>query len=151
MPSPRCHQFLITGVSGLKLDSAEEIGLEVNPVGNISNIQEQNSLLQDHDTNDKSESYRAVGKYTQSVIDKIKNFGKKSADEINGKLCVDYIIKYENLRDQDLDLSLRPNFWGGYTFTPYYFEFWKGHKNRLNKREVFTFTNNIWESSFLQP
>ena len=23
----------------------------------------------------------------------------------------------------------RPSFWGGYSFTPYYFEFWQGHEN----------------------
>ena len=31
----------------------------------------------------------------------------------------------------------RPDFWGGYSFIPYYFEFWQGHENRLNKRHVF--------------
>ena len=32
------------------------------------------------------------------------------------------------------DQTVRPDYWGGFTFIPYYFEFWQGHKNRLNKR-----------------
>ena len=45
----------------------------------------------------------------------------------------------------------RPDFWGGFSFVPYYFEFWEGNDNRLNKREVFTLVENNWEISFLQP
>ena len=63
----------------------------------------------------------------------------------------DFLSKYENIKERDIDLSLRPDYWGGYTFTPYYFEFWKGHESRLNKREIFTITDNVWTSSFLQP
>ena len=35
------------------------------------------------------------------------------------------------------DLKKCPEYWGGFSFTPYYFEFWEGHKSRINKREVF--------------
>lgn len=49
------------------------------------------------------------------------------------------------------DLKRCPKFWGGYSFTPYYFEFWEGHESRLNRREVFKKINGIWERSFLQP
>ena len=49
------------------------------------------------------------------------------------------------------DLKKCPEFWGGYSFTPYYFEFWEGHKSRINKREVFNKINGVWEQSFLQP
>ena len=35
------------------------------------------------------------------------------------------------------DLKKCPEYWGGYSFTPYYFEFWEGHESRLNKREVY--------------
>ena len=45
----------------------------------------------------------------------------------------------------------RPNFWGGYSFTPYYFEFWQGHENRLNKRHVFEQQDSEWAERFLQP
>ena len=45
----------------------------------------------------------------------------------------------------------RPVFWGGYSFIPYYFEFWQGHENRLNKRHVFEQQDNEWVEYLLQP
>jgi pyridoxamine 5'-phosphate oxidase len=45
----------------------------------------------------------------------------------------------------------RPDFWGGYSFTPYYFEFWQGHENRLNKRHVFDKKGDEWIEQILQP
>ena len=48
-------------------------------------------------------------------------------------------------------LEKRPEYWGGYSFTPYYFEFWEGHKSRLNKREVFKKDTNDWVKTILQP
>ena len=49
------------------------------------------------------------------------------------------------------DLKKCPEYWGGYSFTPYYFEFWEGHESRINKREVFDKVDGIWKHSFLQP
>ena len=49
------------------------------------------------------------------------------------------------------DLKKCPEFWGGYSFTPYYFEFWEGHESRLNKREVFKKNDDCWKHSILQP
>jgi pyridoxamine 5'-phosphate oxidase len=49
------------------------------------------------------------------------------------------------------DLKKCPEFWGGYSFTPYYFEFWEGHKSRLNKREVYKKSDDIWKHLILQP
>ena len=49
------------------------------------------------------------------------------------------------------DLKKCPEYWGGFSFTPYYFEFWEGHESRINKREVFDKTDGIWKHSFLQP
>jgi pyridoxamine 5'-phosphate oxidase len=45
----------------------------------------------------------------------------------------------------------RPDYWGGYSFTPYYFEFWEGHENRLNKRQVFSIQEGSWVEQLLQP
>ena len=47
--------------------------------------------------------------------------------------------------------TVRPDFWGGFSFTPYYFEFWKGHTNRLNKRNVFEKKDGEWVERLLQP
>ena len=49
------------------------------------------------------------------------------------------------------DLKKCPQFWGGYSFTPYYFEFWEGHESRLNKREVYKESYNSWKHLILQP
>ena len=45
----------------------------------------------------------------------------------------------------------RPEYWGGYSFIPYYFEFWEGHENRLNQRHVFSMEEGSWSESLLQP
>ena len=45
----------------------------------------------------------------------------------------------------------RPEYWGGYSFIPYYFEFWEGHENRLNKRQVFLKEESSWRETLLQP
>ncbi len=47
--------------------------------------------------------------------------------------------------------DLRPDYWGGYSFNPFYFEFWRGDDNRQNKREVYELKKNKWEKSYLQP
>ena len=49
------------------------------------------------------------------------------------------------------DLKKCPEYWGGFSFTPYYFEFWEGHESRINKREVFDKIDGVWKQSFLQP
>ena len=55
----------------------------------------------------------------------------------------------KSLKNDDLDKC--PEYWGGFSFTPYYFEFWEGHESRLNKREVYEKTDGDWSKSFLQP
>ena len=69
------------------------------------------------------------------------------------------INSYEDIKDEyNKTLSLikdkdpaRPEYWGGFFFEPYYFEFWKGEKNRLNKRISYNKLNNVWSKSILQP
>lgn len=53
-------------------------------------------------------------------------------------------LKKENLKK-------RPNYWGGYRFVPYEFEFWVGHKYRLNQRTHYKISNDGWEQTLLQP
>jgi len=45
----------------------------------------------------------------------------------------------------------RPEYWGGFSFFPYSFEFWEGHASRLNKRELYLMQNDLWVKSTLQP
>mgnify|MGYP001468622476 CR=1 FL=1 len=62
----------------------------------------------------------------------------------------DVISSYENTLATE-NLTLRPEYWGGYSFTPHYFEFWEGHPSRLNKRLAFSFDNGVWNKSLIQP
>jgi pyridoxamine 5'-phosphate oxidase len=52
---------------------------------------------------------------------------------------------------ESADLKECPVFWGGYSFTPYYFEFWEGHNSRLNKRDVYKKNGISWDHATLQP
>ena len=64
----------------------------------------------------------------------------------------DEVIKRYELAKEKKDLSICPEYWGGFSFTPYYFEFWEGHKSRINKRIAFNKTDkNNWHESVLQP
>tara|TARA_B100000900_G_scaffold416155_1_gene449577 strand:- start:2317 stop:2913 length:597 start_codon:yes stop_codon:yes gene_type:complete len=56
---------------------------------------------------------------------------------------------YKSLNNDNLKHC--PDYWGGYRFVPYYFEFWEGEEFRLNKREVFQKKQNNWISYLLQP
>jgi len=52
---------------------------------------------------------------------------------------------------KNYDLRKCPEYWGGYSFIPYYFEFWEGHESRINKREIFKKIDGVWKQSILQP
>ncbi len=58
--------------------------------------------------------------------------------------------KFKEVFEND-DLKKRPAYWGGYSFKPYYLEFWEGNKSRLNKREAYLLDKNNWAKTFLQP
>ena len=49
------------------------------------------------------------------------------------------------------ELTICPEYWGGFAFQPFTFEFWEGHDFRLNKREVFEKNQNAWSHYLLQP
>ena len=72
-----------------------------------------------------------------------------STKEINS--YNDFIDVYEQASKKILNTQKRPNHWGGYSFRPYYFEFWQGHNLRINKREAFIFEKDVWKNIFLQP
>ena len=81
---------------------------------------------------------------------------KKNALAIssNQSKSIDSYIQVEKNYKRSLkndDLKKCPDYWGGFSFTPYYFEFWEGHESRINKREVFDKIDGTWKQSFLQP
>ena len=49
------------------------------------------------------------------------------------------------------DLKKCPKYWGGYSFTPYSFEFWEGHEFRINKRDLYELNKGNFIHSILQP
>ena len=55
-----------------------------------------------------------------------------------------------NYKNQNIFDSC-PDYWGGFSFTPYYFEFWYGHESRINKRQIFELNENKWLDYILQP
>ena len=60
-------------------------------------------------------------------------------------------LKYTSIKNSDLDLTSRPDYWGGFSFKPFYFEFWEGHESRINKRETLNYDSGQWKSALLQP
>lgn len=58
---------------------------------------------------------------------------------------------FQNTLNSSDQLYKRPSYWGGYSFSPYYFEFWQGHESRLNKRDVYEMQSNEWLRYKLQP
>lgn len=60
------------------------------------------------------------------------------------------IKKYQAIKKRE-DLLKCPNYWGGFLFVPYYFEFWEGHESRINKRIVFEGGSKNWNQYILEP
>lgn len=81
---------------------------------------------------------------------------KKNALAISSKQS-QIISSYKNFKEiynktlKEGKLNDRPDYWGGYSFVPHSFEFWEGHKNRINKRCLYKYEENIWKKFFLQP
>ena len=81
---------------------------------------------------------------------------KKNALAISSKQS-NKIDSYERVEERykkterSEDLKKCPDYWGGFVFRPYYFEFWKGHESRLNRRKVFELQNQNWIDYFLHP
>ena len=81
-----------------------------------------------------------------------KNALAISSDQSNRIGSYEEVIsKYQSVLNQNNLLKKRPVNWGGYEFTPYYFEFWEGNKFRLNKRRGYEKINNNWKLFFLEP
>ena len=63
----------------------------------------------------------------------------------------DFLRNYEKNLSSKQKTITRPEYWGGFSFTPYYFEFWEGHNSRINKRKFYELKKQEWKSGFLQP
>ncbi len=58
--------------------------------------------------------------------------------------------KYEKAKTNK-NLSNCPSYWGGFEFSPIYFEFWFGNDSRLNRRKIFELSNGRWKTFYLEP
>lgn len=107
---------------------------------------------------------RMLAKITKSS----KNFSDKhflNRDDKKNALAVssnqskpvdsyDEVLKnYNDTLNNQKILKNRPDYWGGYSFKPFSFEFWEGNTYRLNRRQKFTYSKNedVWNKCFLQP
>ena len=72
----------------------------------------------------------------------------KQSHKINS---FDEVIANYKTTLESQNLFIRPDYWGGYSFTPSYFEFWYGHESRINKRVVFSKFNQKWKRYVLEP
>ena len=82
---------------------------------------------------------------------KKKNALAISSNQSKPIISYNRVIENYNKSLNNDDLKKCPDFWGGFSFTPYYFEFWEGHESRINKREVFEKFDGGWRHSFVQP
>ena len=82
--------------------------------------------------------------------DKKKNALAISSHQSSPIASYEAMQKNYELSLMESDLTECPEYWGGYSFTPYYFEFWEGHESRLNKRETYELNNGKWIHGFLQ-
>tara|TARA_Y100001958_G_C21225641_1_gene551038 strand:+ start:1293 stop:1889 length:597 start_codon:yes stop_codon:yes gene_type:complete len=81
---------------------------------------------------------------------------KKNALAISSKQSK-FIDSYESVK-KNFDKALAssnlldcPDYWGGFSLTPFYFEFWEGRESRVNKRLAFNRINGDWRQSILEP
>jgi pyridoxamine 5'-phosphate oxidase len=72
----------------------------------------------------------------------------KQSKEISS--YTEVMAKYMNALKLE-DLTACPDYWGGFSFTPFYFEFWEGDEYRVNKRKAFTLVDGDWQKTILQP
>lgn len=93
---------------------------------------------------------------------KFNNHYFQSRDQSKNALAISSeqsmpIKSYQDIQERYLnvlkseDLCKCPDHWGGFSFMPYYFEFWEGHKSRLNNRKVYEKKDNGWTFKMLQP
>ena len=60
------------------------------------------------------------------------------------------VENYEKAMKSD-DLKKCPNYWGGFSFTPFEIEFWEGNQYRLNIRNLYIKDKNTWKHLILEP
>ena len=130
--SPKAHQFISHNqISGLIY--WDSLNIQIRIKANIKKITQSDSDEHFKNRNKFKNAIAICSQQSEKIDSKneLKNNYEKTLNEKN--------------------LYKRPSYWGGYQFTPYYFEFWEGSEIRLNNRVAFELKNNIWNEFFLQP
>tara|TARA_B100000900_G_scaffold312623_1_gene271411 strand:+ start:92 stop:688 length:597 start_codon:yes stop_codon:yes gene_type:complete len=102
----------------------------------------------------KAKIKRTSNEYNQKYFfnrSKEKNALAISSSQSNPIESYNKVKENYNKSLKNNDLKKCPEYWGGFSFVPYYFEFWEGHEQRINKREVFNLSDGVWKHSLLQP
>ena len=102
----------------------------------------------------KAKIKKTVNKYNQKYFfDRSEEKNALAISSSQSKPIESYNKVKENYNKslKNNDLKKCSEYWGGYSFTPYYFEFWEGHESRLNKREVYEKSDDSWKHLILQP
>tara|TARA_B100002019_G_scaffold126528_1_gene108976 strand:- start:4050 stop:4646 length:597 start_codon:yes stop_codon:yes gene_type:complete len=87
---------------------------------------------------------------SRNISKNILSISSKQSQKIDSYESV--IKKYKKFSDKYNNINInRPSYWGGYSFKPFYFEFWEGQESRINKRQVFKKVDNKWEKFYLEP
>ena len=120
----------------------------------------QASIIMYWDTMDLQIRFKAKVKKTSSDFSDL-HFNSRS--DLKNALAISSkqskkIVSYEavnsnfekTISNKDL-LKERPEYWGGFSMIPYYFEFWEGHSSRINMRNIFELNNKNWITYVLQP
>lgn len=102
-----------------------------------ANISKTSEIFSDEHFRSRSEEKNALA-ISSSQSEKIESF-KKMKDKY-----------FQTLKNKKI-LQCRPSYWGGFSFFPYYFEFWKGNDFRLNRRSVYKKEQKGWIHHLLQP
>ena len=71
-----------------------------------------------------------------------KNALAISSNQSNNIASYEDVYKNYKKSISEDTLELCPEYWDGYSFIQYYFEFWAGHSERINKSKVYEMKHN---------
>tara|TARA_B100000482_G_C12600057_1_gene294834 strand:+ start:1059 stop:1661 length:603 start_codon:yes stop_codon:yes gene_type:complete len=95
----------------------------------------------------KESDYHFANRAIEKNALAISSFQSRSIDSYES-----VIKKYEiTLGSLNKNNYKRPEYWGGFSIKPYYFEFWHGNPNRLNERYAYHLLDGKWSSFILEP
>ena len=141
-------------IEAISIASYSTIKKEVNArYVNLKIVEEKKFIFFSNYNSPKSQEFNTHNQITALIYwnstntqIRMKAYIEKTSKEFNNA----YFVKRDKKKNALAILSECPDYWGGYSFKPFYFEFWEGHDSRLNKRETYELQNDEWIHGFLQ-